>query len=59
MPHNLSETGIKPKKRCVLVLGLHCSGTSVLSHSLAAAGFFWGEDLVGSRSTHPNGFLCA
>ena len=58
MPHYLIDTGIKPKKRCALVLGSHRSGTSVLTRSLVAAGVYLGENLMEPiAENNPKGFF--
>ncbi|MCP5190697.1 MAG: sulfotransferase [Pseudomonadales bacterium] len=43
--------------RCVLVLGMHRSGTSVLARALIALGVDFGSQLVESRADNPKGFF--
>lgn len=50
-------TTVKSHKRCVLVLGSHRSGTSVLTKSLHVAGVFLGDTLYKSRFDNPKGFF--
>ncbi len=56
MPHKLTDFAGFTNNRCVLVLGSHRSGTSVLCRALIAVGVYFGENLIGPRSDNPKGF---
>jgi hypothetical protein len=43
--------------RCVLVLGMHQSGTSVLARALIALGVDFGSQLLRGRADNPKGFF--
>ena len=45
-----------PKKRAVVVLGMHRSGTSVVSRCINMLGFDLGENLMAPRKDNPKGF---
>ena len=45
-----------PKKRAVVVLGMHRSGTSVVSRFINMMGFDLGEHLMAPRKDNPRGF---
>ena len=44
-------------KECVIVLGMHRSGTSVFSGLVASQGFYLGADEMPSRGDNPKGFF--
>ena len=50
----LSET---PKQACLLVLGMHRSGTSAITGSLARAGFALGSELLEPGQDNPKGYF--
>ena len=45
-----------PKKRAVVVLGMHRSGTSAVSRFINMLGFDLGENLMAPRKDNPKGF---
>ena len=45
-----------PKKRAVVVLGMHRSGTSAVSRFINMLGFELGEHLMAPRKDNPKGF---
>lgn len=45
-----------PKKRAVIILGMHRSGTSVVSRFINMLGFDLGEHLMAPRKDNPKGF---
>ena len=45
-----------PRKRAVLVLGMHRSGTSAVSRFVNMLGFDLGEHLMAPRKDNPKGF---
>ncbi len=51
------NSGGKASSRCVLVLGMHRSGTSVLARALIALGVDFGSKLLVSRADNPKGFF--
>jgi lipopolysaccharide biosynthesis protein len=46
-----------PKKKIIVVTGMHRSGTSAFAKSLVAAGFYPGNDLLPANAHNPQGFF--
>ena len=44
-------------KECVVILGMHRSGTSVLSGMVSLQGYYIGSDEMPAREDNPKGFL--
>jgi GT2 family glycosyltransferase len=53
----MTQTSILNKKQCLLILGMHRSGTSALTSLLHSAGLYLGKTLLKAQADNPLGFF--